>query len=118
MASAMGEGILSNNNIVPPIFIVDDEDVIVLASVAKAENWIEPVDVKLGGFVAFDAEGRLLRFNATHWRVTVTAAELEVTHASQLEAALRAYLVASHEEIGADSTCDLPCLVEACRKFM
>jgi hypothetical protein len=117
VAPAMGEGTLSNN-IVPPIFIVEDDDVIILASVAKAESFTEPIDVKLGGFVAYDSEGRLLRFDATHWGVTVRAAELEPTHASELKDALRAYLKAVSEPASDDPTCDLACLVNACRKFM
>ena len=38
---------------VPPIFVIDEDDVIVYAS---TEVNLEPLDVKAGGLVAYDAE--------------------------------------------------------------
>ena len=53
--------------ITPPIIVVDDMDIMMFASIEEAEQSIEPVDAQAGDFVAYDAEGRVLRFDATHW---------------------------------------------------
>lgn len=111
----MGEGIL--NNIVPPIFIVEDEDVIILASIAKAESWIEPIDVQLGGFVMYDSVGRLLKIQ-TDWKGNqISSLEVEPTHQADLAHALRAFLKASNVPQAEDENCDLPCLVLAFRSL-
>jgi hypothetical protein len=104
------------NNIIPPIFIVEDEDVIILASIAKAQSWIEPIDVQLGGFEMYDSVGRLLKIETFRWRGNkITSLEEQPTHQKELEHALRRYLKASNVPQAHDPSCDLPCLVEACR---
>ena len=105
-------------DVAPPIFIIGDTDVIMFASVRQAERDLEPIDVRSGGFVAYDSLGRLLRLEASRWRVTITLAESEPSHVSELENALRAYLKALNDPVGEDAKCELPFLVDACRKFM
>lgn len=106
------------NNPVLPIFVIDEDlDVSVSASVEDAELDLEAIDVKAGGLVAYDAEGRQLRLEAKGSQVTISLAEDKPNHATELEAALRNFLRASHDPAGDDPTCDLKCLVNACGKF-
>ncbi|CAN5761070.1 hypothetical protein BH20ACI3_BH20ACI3_25130 [soil metagenome] len=114
MASSMAERILMSSA-VPPIFVIDDDDVIVYESV---EVDLEPLDVKAGGLVAYDAEGRLLRLETNRGEVTVSVAEEKPTHAAELEFSLRKFLKASDEPLADDPACDLKCLVNVCRKFI
>ena len=114
MASSVAERILMSSA-VPPIFVIEGEDVIVYASV---EVDLEPIDVKAGGLVAYDAEGRLLRLEANRWEVTVSVAEEKPTHAVELEFTLRKFLKATDDPLADDPACDLKCLVNACRKFI
>ena len=115
MASSVGEGILMSH-IAAPIFIVEDEDILTFASVRDAQLDLEPTDVRLAGFVAYDSEGRLLQVQTNGWSVTISSAENEPTHAAQLENALRRFLKAVNAPRAEDQTCDLPCLVEICLK--
>ena len=116
MASSMAEGILMSN-LKLPIFVIEGGDVSVYLSVNEAEIDIEPIDAKSGGLMAYDAEGRLLRFETNHWRVSIGLAEDEPGHAAELEAALREFLIAVEDSIGSDPACDLPCLVEECSRL-
>ena len=100
---------------VPPVFVIEGEDVIVYGSV---EVDLEPLDVKAGGLVAYDAEGRLLRLETDRGRVIVSVAEENPTHALELEFALRRFLKATDDPLADDPACDLNCLVNACRKFI
>lgn len=100
---------------VPPIFVIDDDDVIVYESV---EVDLEPLDVTGGGLVAYDSEGRLLRLETNRGEVTVSVAEANPTHAVELEFTLRKFLRATDDPLADDPTCDLNCLVNACRKFI
>jgi hypothetical protein len=79
---------------------------------------LEPIDVKAGGLVAYDAEGRLLRLEINRGEVTVSVAEEKPTHAIELEFALRKFLKATDEPLADDPACDLNYLVSACRKFI
>ena len=99
---------------VPPIFVIDDDDVIVYESV---EVDLEPLDVQ-PGLVAYDAEGRLLRFETNRGQVIVSVAEEKPSHAAELEFALRNFLKASGGPLADDPACDLKCLVSASRKFI
>jgi len=100
---------------VPPIFVIDEDDVIVYAS---TEVDLEPLDVTGGGLVAYDAEGRLLRLETNRGEVTVSVAEAKPTHAVELEFTLRKFLKATDDPLADDPACDLNCLVNACRKFI
>jgi hypothetical protein len=112
----MGEGILMGY-IAAPIFIVEDEDILTFASVRDAQLDLEPIDVKLGDFVAYDSEGRLLRVQTNGRSVTISSAENEPTHPAQLETALRRFLKALNAPQAEDPMCDLSCLVNACRNL-
>lgn len=103
--------------IAAPIFIVEDEDILTFASVRDAQMDLEPIDVKLGGFVAYDSEGRLLQIETDGRSVTISSVEDEPSHQNELEHALRRFLTASNAPQGEDPLCDLPCLVNACRKL-
>ena len=100
---------------VAPIFVIDEDDVIVYES---AEVDLEPLDVKAGGLVAYDAEGRLLRLETNRGKVSVSVAEEKPTHAPELKFALRNFLRASDEPLADDPACDLNRLVSASRKFI
>ncbi len=100
---------------VPPIFVIDGDDVIVYESI---EVDLEPLDVMGGGLVAYDAEGRLLRLETNRGEVTVSLAEEKPTHAVELEFTLRRFLKATGEPLADDPECDLKCLVNTCRKFI
>jgi len=104
--------------IVTPLFLVDDADVFVYASVEDAERDIEPLDVQPGGLVAYGAEGRFVRLGTEGKTVLLQLAEDEPTHAAELEAALREHLRWRKEPAADDPACDLPCLVNACRRFI
>ena len=106
------------NSATIPIFIIEDADVSVYASVKSAEIDLEPIDVKTGGFVAYDAEGRLLQLKTNGWRVTISLAEERPTHAHELEVTLRNFLESTNDPIAHDSACDLDCLVNTCRRFI
>lgn len=118
MASALAEGFLRMNNITSPIFLVEDEDIMIFANPRQAELDLEPIDVRLGGFVMYDSVGRLLKIETLNWKGNrVTAIEEQPTHQKDLEGALRRFLKASKVPEGEDARCDLPCLVQACGKL-
>ena len=100
---------------VPPIFVIEGDDVIVFESF---EVDLEPLDIRDGGMVAYDAEGRLLRLEINRGAVTVSVTEENPTHAAELEFALRKFLKATGEAVADDAECDLKCLVNASRKFI
>jgi hypothetical protein len=109
---------MTESVIAPPIFIVDGLDVLMFLSVQEAEQNLEPIDVNSGIFTPYDSHGRLLQLDATEWRVTISLTETEPLHVQQLENSLRAYLNALGESVGNDPSCQLPCLIEACRNLM
>jgi len=110
----MGERILMSGA-VPPIFVIEGDDIIVFESF---EVDLEPLDIQDGGMVAYDAEGRLLRLEINRGAVTVSVTEEKPTHATELEFALRNFLRASGESLADDPECDLKCLVSVSRKFI
>ena len=116
MASTLEEGILMSN-LIPPVFIVDGEDVGVFASLEEALLQLEPRDVTNQEYTGYDSEGRLLRLETDGERVSAYLAEDEPIHALQLETALRCFLRAMNEPSANDPKCDLSCLVAASRRF-
>lgn len=102
-------------NPTPPIFAIEGNDVAIYESVQDLQSHLEPDFIAEN--VAYDAQGRLLRLEADRERVSVFLAEHEPTHAAELEAALREFLKWMKEPMADDPACDLPCLVQACRKF-
>lgn len=102
-----------------PIFVVEGLDnVNVFDTVEDAQRFLEPWWVKQKEGAVYDAEGRLLRLDTDKIRVTISIEEEEPMHANELENILRSYLKAGGEPIGNDVSCNLPCLVEFCRKFI
>ena len=96
--------------LVPPIVLVEGHDVMICASVAVAERFLEPWAVQDGTARGFDALGRRLAFRveATPRRgwwarlvkpavrsVRVDVADSEPSGRSELEAALRDYVSAT-----------------------
>jgi hypothetical protein len=104
-------------DVIAPIFIVDDLDVVVYESLDEAEADIEPHDVQPGGFRTYDSEGRLIKLEVKGSRVVASLAEDQPTHAEELEFALRNFFDAKNDPIAKNPTCDLKCLVNACRRF-
>lgn len=45
----------------PPIIADNYGDVLVFESLAKAESYLEPIDIRNGEYTVFDSEGRLLK---------------------------------------------------------
>ena len=78
--------------LVPPVILSESGDVDVFDSVGDAERYLEPIDVQVGRFVAFDSEGRLLKLRPTIPRVTIDSAEETPTHVKQLSDLLRRFL--------------------------
>ena len=100
----------------PPFFLVDGLDVGVFASLRDVELFLEPA--YLHETVVYDAKGRLIRPESNGNRINASLLEDESEHARELETALRDFLIAIREPVGGDPTCNLDCLVEACRKFI
>ena len=102
----------------PPIVIIDGRDLDVLATVAEAQQDLEPIDIQRSQYVAYDAQGRLLRLETDGKHVKISLAEAEPTHAKELEVALREFLKAAHEPVAEDDTCNIACLIEAASKTL
>jgi hypothetical protein len=110
----VGKGVVMNPR--PPIFILEELDVAVFDSMEDAERFLEPWQIKKGGGRIFDADGRLIRAEVSGYRVVLTLAEERPSHAHELEDVLRRYLKAIGDIAADSSKCDLPCLVDACRR--
>lgn len=79
----------------PPIFVTDRNgvDVAVFYSIAEAEGFMEPVDVKAGEFVVFDAKGRHLDIAIDRGRTIVTVSN-EIERRAELVARINDFLEA------------------------
>lgn len=100
---------------VPPIFVVEGiDDVYVFPSVATAGLWLEPWWVEQNEGSAYDAEGRLLRFEIEKHNVVITLGESHPTHAAELMWKLRSFLNSIGEPLDADSANTLSFLVQLC----
>jgi hypothetical protein len=99
----------------PPFFLVYDGDVLVFDSMESAENYAEPVDVANSEFLAYDAEGRLIKFAWTERCVHFSQVEAEPNHAQQLEFALRNFLRGCGVSLEKEESYNLARLVEICR---
>jgi hypothetical protein len=113
----VGKGILMNT-LTPPIFVIDGHDVGVFASIEDVQIQLEAIDVRNNEYMAFDAEGRPLELVARGKRVRVAPRQGHPSHRRELETALRDFLMQMKEPVAQDQACDLPCLVEACQKFV
>lgn len=83
-----------------PIVVHENGDVVIFASVERAERYLEPIDVEAGRLTAYDSAGRLLRLVPTSPRITIEAAEAEPTHNEELRESLRELL--SHVGVAED----------------
>jgi hypothetical protein len=72
-----------------PIIIDESGDILVFDSLESAERHLEPIDILNGEFVGYDAEGRLLNIVPNGFIAKISLAELEPTHADNLEKVLR-----------------------------
>ncbi len=106
------------DKLTPPFFVIEGRDIMVFTSLKDIQFQLEPIDVGKGVYVAYDAHGRLLRLETDGRHVSVFLVEEEPRHADELETSLREFLKSMNEPKAGDSTCDLPCLVEASRKFV
>lgn len=109
----------------PPIFIENNGDITVFASLQAAENWVEPIDVRNNEYEAFDSEGRRLRLEVQkregflkvgHEYVQVTEVESEPAHAADLRERLQTFLKAVGEP-DVDPAASLSHLVKATSRF-
>lgn len=108
-----------------PIFIDNNGDIRVFASVQDAENWIEPIDVRDNEYEAFDSEGRRLRLTVQKQEgflrfgreyVQITEVESEPKHAADLRERLQTFLNAAGER-DVDPAASLSQLVNATCRF-
>jgi hypothetical protein len=101
-----------------PIFVAEGLDIRIFQSIEDAERSLEPwwVEENLGK--VYDAQGRLLRLQTGDKRVRILSWEAEPAHAGELKALLREFLKATNNSERFAQHCDLPCLVEACQKFI
>lgn len=109
----------------PPIFIDNNGDITVFASVQDAENWVEPIDVRNNEYEAFDSEGRLLFLtvqkqegflSSSREYVQITEAETDPAHAGELRDRLQIFLKATGEsDVGPSAS--LSQLVNAACRF-
>lgn len=72
-----------------PVIIADGLDVTLYASLHDVEQHLETIGVRRGGYVGYDAAGRLLDIRADDDKVIIVAAEAHPSHAAELEQALR-----------------------------
>ena len=106
---------------IPPIFIIDGEDVSIYKSVQDAAFHLEPIDVRNGEYVAYDSKGNLLRLETTqddNSPIVISFAEEGLAHVKALEVTLRGYLKAMGEQVNIDPPYDLSCLVELSQKYI
>jgi hypothetical protein len=71
-----------------PIVVLESGDVLFFRSLSRAEQYLEPIDVRNDEYIAYDSEGRLLRLIPHDHTVRVELAEEESTHANELKDAL------------------------------
>ncbi len=108
-----------------PIVVIEGLEVSLFPSTREAEEYLQGVNVSSGVCVAFDAEGRALKLEATGGhkspppaeahKVRIFPAESEPEHAEDLKRRLRDYLKACGERLAPDVT--LPDLIRRCRSI-
>jgi hypothetical protein len=80
----------------PPIIADNRGDLCVFETIAQAESYMEPVDVRNGEYVVFDSEGRSLvpvvASNGNRERTVLKSAESTPAHAKALRDALIRFL--------------------------
>lgn len=101
-----------------PIFVAEGLDIGIFETVEDAERSLEPWWVEEGLGRVYDAQGRLLVLKVKGKRVSIQSSELEPSHVEEMKSLLREYLKVRSAPEGNDQNCDLPCLVEVCRKYI
>lgn len=111
MAPALGEGLVSERFIVPPLFIVEGQDLGIFSSVEDAQDHLEPPDIAGGAYVGYDGRGRRLEIETDGRHTSISLAEFQPSSAEELEARLRHFLTYAGEDRAKNTDCDLPCLI-------
>jgi len=107
--------VMEKSGPLPPIFLIEGQDVGIFASLRDAEIQLEPPDVLDESNKGYDALGRRLRIETDGYATRITVSEDEPSESEQLAEGLRAYLKHVGEERAGDPACDLTCLVELAR---
>ncbi|PTU29146.1 hypothetical protein [Stenotrophobium rhamnosiphilum] len=97
----------------PPIFVIEDLDVLLFKCVEEAQRFLEPWWVIEKRGVIFDALGVQLSAEIGAENASVTL-KPDSSHASDLEKLLRNHLIALGEISAQDSECGLDSLVRRC----
>ena len=74
-----------------PVIVQDsDGDVLIFRSMDNAEDYLEPIDVRAGEYVAYDADGRLLTISVDEDRgiVRLGSSDSTAQHAADLRGIL------------------------------
>ena len=102
-----------------PVIVVDKKgvDIGIYKEIKDVEQHLEAIHVKNDEYIAYDAEGRLLKLETDGRYIKVLATEEDPMHAAELEASLREYLIAVKDPLAKELTCDLPCLVNLATKY-
>lgn len=102
----------------PPIFVNEHGDLGVYATAEDAQHDLEAIDVNNKEYVAYDAEGRLLRLETPGDEVLVSLAEPTPNHTGELEQAIRGFLRRLGDPTSEDAASTLATLVAYCRRFI
>jgi len=96
-----------------PIILSNFGDVLVFATIARAIQYIEPIDVVNREYVAFDGEGRILEITYSKMGgISIEPGEDTPSHAEDLQAILRAFFRAIGLDEAWITTAQLAELVE------
>lgn len=87
----------------PPIIVDGEGDVLLFDSVKKAEQYLEPIDVRNNRYVVYDAEGRILRGEIVRQFLAVRVKLVPVSEAGAATAALRHVLIEFLRRTGGSS---------------
>jgi hypothetical protein len=115
----------------PLIVVTDNGEILVFTSKAKAESYLEPIDVRDGEYVAYDPEGRLFSIGVQTQeqrllgdvrtelpeRVVVRAEEEIPAHSDDLRRKLLDYLVELGEQEVHLRKLPLAALVKRCTEL-
>lgn len=97
-----------------PIFLDEHGDITAFHSVLDAERYVEPIDVNHQEYIGYDAEGYRLQLSATKSTVTITLPDNPEFQATDLERALRSWLLALGDPVSLDTRLNLSVLVNYC----
>jgi hypothetical protein len=100
-----------------PVIVAEGLDILFYDDIEDAEKHLEPIDVDNGIYVAYDADGRLLKIQNDDNKISISIFEQNPTHRKSLEDLLRKFLDFCHDPAARDNLCTLSGLIEASRKF-